>query len=82
MDDITKIVTSLEDVDLLVKSSVQQLKMKHINKKAGLLGTLGASLFENMLSGKGLRKGSEGVIRACEGVIRTGNGTNKVGQDF
>ena len=53
-----------------------------MNKKAGLLGTLSASLLENMLAGKGLRKGIEGVIRACEGVIRTGKGTNKVGQDF
>ena len=82
MDDITKIVKSLEDVDLLVKSSVQQLKMRHINEEAGLLGTLGATLLENMLAGKGLRKDTEGVIRACEGVITTGKGTNKVGLDF
>ena len=56
--------------------------MRHINEKAGLLGTLGATLLENMLAGKGLRKDTEGVIRACEGVITTGKGTNKVGLDF
>ena len=37
-----------------------------------LLGTLGASLLENVLAGKGIH-------RACEGIVRAGYG-NKKGQ--
>ena len=33
-----------------------------------LLGTLGASLLGNLLSGKGLANAGEGIVRACEGV--------------
>ena len=53
------------------------------------LGTLAVSLLGNMLTGKGVRRGGDGVIWACGGVIR-GNegviwadkGVIKVGQDF
>ena len=37
-----------------------------------LLGTLGASLLENLLAGKGTFRASEGTIRAGEGMIRVG----------
>ena len=33
-----------------------------------LLGTLGASLLGNLLSGKGLARAGEGMVRAGEGV--------------
>ena len=35
-----------------------------------LLGTLGASLLENLLTGKGRIKASKGKIRAVEGTFR------------
>ena len=47
--------------------------MKQKNKKADsqmLLGTLSASLFGNLLTGKGAIKAGEGTIRAGEGTIR------------
>ena len=36
-----------------------------------LLGTLGASLLGNLLSGKGLTRAGEGIVRAGEGVKKT-----------
>ena len=40
-----------------------------------LLGTLGASLSGNLLTGKG-------VMRAAEDTIRAGEGTIRAGKDF
>ena len=40
-----------------------------------LLGTLGANLLGNLLTGKG-------AIGAVEGTIRAGKGTIRAGQDF
>ena len=37
-----------------------------------LLGTLGASFFGNLLTGKSTIKAGEGTIRAGEGIIRAG----------
>ena len=37
-----------------------------------LLGTLGASLLGNLLTGKGVHKKGNGINRAGEGVIRAG----------
>ena len=39
-----------------------------------LLGTLGASLLGNLLTGKGINKKGKGTIRADEGVIKAGEG--------
>ena len=41
-----------------------------------LLGTLGASLLGNLLSGKGINKKGEGIHRAGDGIIRAGEGNN------
>ena len=35
-----------------------------------LLGTLGASLLENLLTGRGVNKKGKGVNRAGEGILR------------
>ena len=57
---------------------VKQLKMKQKNKKRGflsmLLGTLGASLLGNLLTGKGVMRAGEGVIATSQrrGRIRPG----------
>ena len=66
MNDILKIVTSLEDSGVLLKGAKEQ--------KGGflsmLLGTLGASLLGNMPAGRG-------VTRSGEGTIRVGYGSKK-----
>ena len=70
MDDILKIVKSLEDCGLLLKG-VSETKQHEAKEQRGrflsmLLGTLGASLLGDILS-KGLS--GKGVIRAGEGTI-------------
>ena len=46
-----------------------------------LLGTLGASLLGNLLTGKGVNKKGKGTKRAGEGIVRAGYG-NKNKMDF
>ena len=77
MNDILKIVKSLEDSGLLLKGVDETIKNEAKEQKAGflsmsmLLGTLGASLLGNMLAGKG-------VIRTGEGTIRAGYGSKSL----
>ena len=74
MKDILEIVKSLEDSGLLLKGVSETIKNEVKEQKGGflsmLLGTLGASLLGNMLSGKG-------VIRAGEGTARVGYGSKR-----
>ena len=76
MDSIMKIVKSVVDADLLIKSFNE--KVKNETKKGGfismLLGTLGASLLENLLTDNGVIQAGEGVITANlgQGTIRIG----------
>ena len=61
---IIKIVKSLEESGLLIKGVSETIKNEAKEQKAGflgmLLGTLGASLLGNLLSGKGtIRTGEE-----------------------
>ena len=67
MEEIIKINKPLEKSSLPIKSLRETIKVKQNNKKADffLLGTLGANLLRNMLTGKE-------VIRAGERVIRAG----------
>ena len=69
LDDIMKIIKCLEDHDILIKGVAETVKNETKEQKGGflgmLLGTLGASLLGNLLTGKG-------VIRAGEGIIRAG----------
>ena len=77
MEDILKIVRSLEDSGLLLKGVSETIQNEAKEQKGGflsmLLGTLGASLLRDMLSGK---KG-KGVIRAGEGTVRAGYGSKR-----
>ena len=43
-----------------------------------LLGTLGASLLGNLLTGKGIHRAGKGkgIHRAGEGIVRAGEGNN------
>ena len=76
MDDILKIVKSLEDSGVLLKGVIETIQHEAKEQRGGflgmLLGTLGASLLGDVLS-KGLS--GKGVIRAGEGTIRAGYGS-------
>ena len=66
MSNITKIVKSLEESGLLIEGIKDKAKEKKGEFLGMLLGTLGASLLENLLAGKGRIRGGEGTIRASE----------------
>ena len=78
MDDLIKIVKSLEDSGLLLKGVTESVKNEVKEQKAGflsmLLGTLGASLLGNLLTGKVVNKKGKGTHRAGEGIVRAGEG--------
>ena len=70
MEDLVKIVKSLEDSGLLLKGVTESVQNKVKEQKGGflsaLLGTLGASLLGSLVAGKGIRRAGEGVVRAGE----------------
>ena len=72
MNDIMKKVKYLEESGLLTKFVSETIKNEAKEQKEGfvwiLLGTLGASLLGNLLTGKG--------------TIRVGEGTNRAGENF
>ena len=76
MDDILKIIKSLEDSGVLLKAVSETIQHEAKEQRGGflsmLLGTLGACLFGDILS-KGLS--DKGVIRAGEGTVRAGYGS-------
>ena len=84
MEDLTKIVKSLEDSGLLLKGLTESVQNEVKEQKRGslsmLLGTLGESLLENLLTGKGVNKKDKGIHRAGEGVVRAGEGILKAGK--
>ena len=83
MDDIIKIVKSLEDSGVLLKGVSETIKNEATEQRGGflsmLLGTLGASLLGDILS-KGLS--GKGVIRAGEVAVRAGYGSKKFLKKF
>ena len=78
MDDILKIVKSLENSGVLLKGVNETIQNEAKEQRGGflsmLLGILCASLFGDILS-KGLS--GKGVIRAGEGTIRAGYGSKR-----
>ena len=72
MNDIMKIIKSLEESGLLIKDVNKTIKNEAKKQKSGfpsmLLGTLSASLLGNLLTGKD--------------TIRAGECTIRAGQDF
>ena len=78
MDDILKIVKSLEDSGVLLKGVIETIQNEAKEQRGSflsiLLGTLGVSLLGDVLS-KGLS--GRGVIRAGEGTIRAGYGLKR-----
>ena len=86
--DIIEIIKSLEDSGLLIEGVIKTAQNEAKEQKGGflcmLLGTLGASLLGNLLTGKGIyRTGKgKGINRAGEGVLRTGYRNNNSKMDF
>ena len=78
MDDILKIVKSLQDSNVLLKGVSETTQHEAKEQRGGflsmLLATLCASLLGDILS-KGLS--GKGVIRAGEGTIRAGYGSRR-----
>ena len=74
MQDIIKIIKELENSDILLKG-VSKTTENEIKEQRGgflgmLLGTLGASLLRNLLTGKGIMRAGDGIVRAGEGSKR------------
>ena len=73
MNDITKIVQTLEDSNTLLEGVTETIKNETKEQKGDflsmLLDTLEASLLGNLLSGKG-------IVRAGEGILRAGYGSS------
>ena len=71
IEDLIKIVKSLEDSGLLLKGVTESVQNEVKEQKSGflstLLGTLGASLLGSLLAGKGINRAGEGIVRAREG---------------
>ena len=76
-----KIVRALKDYNILLKGVTKSIKNETKEQKRGflsmLLGTLGAGLFGNLLSGKGmLRTGYRN--KEGKGIIRADYGSKKI----
>ena len=71
MQDIIKIIKELENFDILLKGVSKTIENEIKEQRGGflsmLLGTLGASLLGNLLTGKGIMRAGEGIVRAGEG---------------
>ena len=84
MENSIKIVKSLEDSGLLLKGVSETIQNEAKEQKGGflsmLLGTLGASLLGNLLTGKGIHRAGKGkgIHRAGEGIVRAGEGSNNM----
>ena len=97
MEDIVKIVKSLEDSGLFLKGITETVQNEVKEQKGGfitlLLGTLGASLLGNNLAGKGVKttrqewginragKG-QGINRASQWILRAAHGSRCSKMDF
>ena len=85
MEDIITIEKSLEDSGLLLKGVTETVQNEVKEQKGGflsmLLGTLGASLLGNILTGWGINRAGEGALATREGrgIVRAGYG-NKEGR--
>ena len=72
INDIIKIIEALENSGILLKGVTKTVENETKEQKGGflsmLLGTLGASLLGNLLTG------GKGMIRAGEAIVRAGEG--------
>ena len=82
MNDIMKITNALEKSGILLSSVGKTIENKVKEQKGGflsmLLGTLGASLLGNLLTGgKEIMRAGEVIMRAGKGIMRAGEGVKK-----
>ena len=88
MKDIIKVAQELEDSNILLKGVTETVENELKEQKWGfismLLGTLGASLIENLLTGKGIYRAGKikGINRAGERIVRAGYGNHFSKIDF
>ena len=97
MEDIIKIVKSLQDSGLQLKGVTEIVQNEVKEQKGGfrslLLGTLGASLLENILTGRGTNRAGKGrginragqgaaAMRQGRGIVRAGYGRRSSKMDF
>ena len=85
MNDIIKIIETLENSGILLKGVTKAIENETKEQRGGflsmLLGTLGASLLGNLLTGgKGIVRAGEGSVASRakgEGIVRAGEGSKK-----
>ena len=82
MNNIMKIIEALENSGILLKGVTKTIENETKRQRDGFLsmflGTLGATLLGNLLTGgKGVMRAVEGVVRAGEGVMRAGEEVKK-----
>ena len=80
INDAMKIVQALEGSNILLKGITKTIKSETKEQKGGflsmLLGTLGASLLGNLLTGKGILRAGTGNKKGKE-IVRAGSGNKK-----
>ena len=71
MKNIMKIIETLENSGILIKGVSKTIENETKEQRGGflsmLLGTLGATLLGNLLTGKGIMRAGEGIVRAGSG---------------
>ena len=85
MNDIMKIIEALETSDILLKGVSKTIENETKEQRGGflsmLLGTLGARLLGNLLTGgKGMMRTGDGILRAGSGSVASrakGDGSKK-----
>ena len=88
INNITKIIKWLKESGLLIKPVSQTIKNEAKGQNVGflrmLLGTLGPSLFEKLLTGQWAIATSQGRVTNMseQGTIKPREGNVKAGQDF
>ena len=81
IEDIIKIIKFLEYIGILLKGVTETIENEVKEQKGEFLsmflGTLGASLLGNILTGRGIDKAGEGIVRAGYGN-KKGRKNNKM----
>ena len=71
MNDIMKTIEALENSGILLKGVNKTIENETKEQRGGflsmLLGTLGASLLGNLLTGKGIMRAGDGIVHVGEG---------------
>ena len=80
MNDTMKIIQALKNSNILIKGVTKTIKNETKEQKGEflsmLLGTLGASLLGNILTGKGILRAGFGN-KEGKGILRAGSGNKK-----